>query len=1853
MFKHSFQWKVVMVYTLVLTLILPGVFVPVNQASANGNMNLLSAVNNNLDRNLNTVIFANGKYTAVGEKGNIIQSTSGLDWTRVNTGASNAKTSWRSLVYANNMYVAVGVETNASAKARLITSSDGEHWTDRSAVIDGSILQKAVYIEGKFYVVGGKWHASDRNQDIGIIYSSSDGENWTLWSSMPKIWPSSSTTSTTFYLMDLAYISGRYVVGGNVFGGYAYSNNGISWTNGFRGSNSLSSFSIYNEKLYMIENYHDGYSSSDGITFTADPSYNDTLGTTLIGTTLYRFGKAGKLDTSADNGVSWSSQPKITNIDIKSLASNGTGIALVTSAPNSLVVTADKSTWKKTAANLQSIAYSGSSWVVAGQTVYNNTLTDSMILHSSSGWDSLHANDQLKPKDHFSKVAFGNNMFVAMGSQIGTSTDGEHWTLNDLPAGVTGKVQALTYGVTGGFLGITDTGNTLTSSDGVLWTKGSDLPASASVSNVKYVNGIYVAVGYQTLLKSNQLGNNWVSVDDPDDNIVDNYYNLNDIIYDNGSFKIVGSDENSNPIVLETVGSLDRASTWVKHAVDNTHYSDMKSIAYGTGLYVTAGVLYDASGAEHYIVYSSSDLVNWTPYDESTLGINGESLSAVYYQDGMFYITGSDNARIVFGDAAPISNITDLSSVLGMADNAPGGGDGSTTGTAISWILHVPNMSSTLGLSDLSLLDSQAKVELFSSSDYSSGSVSGNTTIPLTAGGSTTAYIKVTAADNVSTKYYAVTVNREPTPETTPNAAINYTDEQLTGLVLNASYSINGASTVADASGHITINGSWIGTTLSIIKTGNGTTTTDSSVQTLVLPSRPAIPSGVNKTDETSNGAQDGTITQVTDLMEYKKDVDVTWTAIVGTSVTGLAPATYEVRIKATSSDFASLATPVTVGSFSATPETTPNAAINYTDEQLAGLVPNASYSINGASTVADASGHLTINGSWIGTTLSIIKTGNGTTTTDSSAQTLVLPSRPAIPSGLNKTDETSNGAQDGTITQVTDLMEYKKDVDVTWTAIVGTSVTELAPAIYEVRIKATSSDFASLATPVTVGSFSATPETTPNAAINYTDEQLTGLVPNASYSINGASTVADASGHITINGSWIGTTLSIIKTGNGTTTTDSSVQTLVLPSRPAIPSGVNKTDETSNGAQDGTITQVTDLMEYKKDVDVTWTAIVGTSVTGLAPATYEVRIKATSSDFASLATPVTVGTIGSIPAAPNVTADDQNNLILGLDTTMEYQIDNGAYVLFNGANVPNLSGTHTVKVRIAANGPTPAGAEKTIQFTANPATGLNLLAQDPTGSNNNGKTLITVSPAIQNIEHHFVYRNIGSSSINIPAVGETSAGYERLPANGLVNAANGDRIIVAEVDGDGKIVKFGWTSSVVQNETAPGNNTPEIPVVTSPPSGGGTASNPSSSNSANTGNEDVIVIVNGQAENAGKSRTTDMNGIKTTLLTVDPVKLKAKLDSEGSRAIVTIPVRSAANVIIGELNGESIKNMEDSSATLVLQTEQASYTIPASQINIDAIATTLGNTLQLKDMVIRITIAESSKTINELATNAAVQGGFTIIGSPVDFTLTGSYQDQTVETQNFNVYVERKIKLSSQIDPNRITTGIVVETDGKVRHVPTKVVLEQGTYYAKINSLTNSSYGIVWNPKTFADVENHWAKAAVNDMASRMVINGINDAAFNPNEAITRAEFAAIIVRGLGLKLGKGSQPFNDVTSKDWYFSAIKTAASYELINGFADGTFRPNDTITREQAMTLIARAMKLTGLAEQYTNLESDQILSIFKDATNAGNWAKNDIALTIKAGLISGRGEDRLAAKANVTRAEVAALIQRLLLKSDLI
>ncbi|MGG4144945.1 Ig-like domain-containing protein [Paenibacillus algorifonticola] len=436
--------------------------------------------------------------------------------------------------------------------------------------------------------------------------------------------------------------------------------------------------------------------------------------------------------------------------------------------------------------------------------------------------------------------------------------------------------------------------------------------------------------------------------------------------------------------------------------------------------------------------------------------------------------------------------------------------------------------------------------------------------------------------------------------------------------------------------------------------------------------------------------------------------------------------------------------------------------------------------------------------------------------------------------------------------------------------------------------------------------------------------------------------------------------------------------------------------------------------------------------------------------------------------------------------------------------------------------------------------------------------------------------------------------------------------------------------------------------------SSGGNGTSGSSAIGGQVALEGFRVIVNGKEyDQIAAGNTTKQDGKSILTATVDTNKLTAQLAKEGGHSTIIIPVASvSADKVSTVLTGDAVKAMENNEAILEVRTINGNYKLPASEIAIDSLSSLLGVQVKLTDIVVQVDIAKSNDASIQLVKNTAGKDGFSVVLPPVDFTVTASYNGKTVVVDKFSSYVQREIPLPAGIDLSKITTATVLLEDGTVYHVPTYVTQHDKNYYAVVSSLTNSTYTLIWNPITFADVVGHWSQDAVNDMGSRIIVKGIDETHYNPNAAITRSEFSAIIVRALGLAENGKTTAFNDVLSGDWYMGAVAKAQEYGIIKGYEDGAFRPNKTITRQEAMVMLERAMKLTGLNTTVSEAEAASALASFTDGTAVDAWAKQAVAATINSGLVQGR-DAGLKPTSNITRAETAVIVQRMLIKAELI
>lgn len=142
------------------------------------------------------------------------------------------------------------------------------------------------------------------------------------------------------------------------------------------------------------------------------------------------------------------------------------------------------------------------------------------------------------------------------------------------------------------------------------------------------------------------------------------------------------------------------------------------------------------------------------------------------------------------------------------------------------------------------------------------------------------------------------------------------------------------------------------------------------------------------------------------------------------------------------------------------------------------------------------------------------------------------------------------------------------------------------------------------------------------------------------------------------------------------------------------------------------------------------------------------------------------------------------------------------------------------------------------------------------------------------------------------------------------------------------------------------------------------------------------------------------------------------------------------------------------------------------------------------------------------------------------------------------------------------------------------------------IFSTTNLSgqYAAVYNHKTFRDIsDSHWAKFIVEVLTSKGVINGVTETEFRPDQTVTRADFALLLVRALGLSAAEGNS-FADVSPNDYFYEGLMTAQKLGVVTGQTDGLYHPHDSISRQEMFVMAARALKAAEVWESNTTASS---------------------------------------------------------------
>ena len=370
-----------------------------------------------------------------------------------------------------------------------------------------------------------------------------------------------------------------------------------------------------------------------------------------------------------------------------------------------------------------------------------------------------------------------------------------------------------------------------------------------------------------------------------------------------------------------------------------------------------------------------------------------------------------------------------------------------------------------------------------------------------------------------------------------------------------------------------------------------------------------------------------------------------------------------------------------------------------------------------------------------------------------------------------------------------------------------------------------------------------------------------------------------------------------------------------------------------------------------------------------------------------------------------------------------------------------------------------------------------------------------------------------------------------------------------------------------------------------------------------------------------------------------------------------TITVSTTNNTI--GLKGDTIQQVTSSGKNLEIKLNSVKIIIPPGTINIAGNlaatinATVLGSSAAASSVQYLAAGQQLLGSVYEI--NCVSQTNSSGLNLEKAVTVTLSYSAANVTNINQDLldiyyYDENKktwVAMNGKIDKDKKTITFTTTHFSKYAIVATTSSTSKNgsstTETPKTETPPPSPEPTTTGAEKFTDLKGHWAAAEVGAAVKLGIASGMSPTRFAPDQNITRAQFATLLTRAIGLKNTASIQSrFNDVTADAWYFHAVNSAAEAGLVSGYSPSTFGPDDLITREQMAVMIRNALA-------YKNKQVNSgasVLDKFKDRGQISSWAMPGVSTAVDQGIITGRSATTIAPRQNATRAEGTAMILRM-------
>lgn len=245
------------------------------------------------------------------------------------------------------------------------------------------------------------------------------------------------------------------------------------------------------------------------------------------------------------------------------------------------------------------------------------------------------------------------------------------------------------------------------------------------------------------------------------------------------------------------------------------------------------------------------------------------------------------------------------------------------------------------------------------------------------------------------------------------------------------------------------------------------------------------------------------------------------------------------------------------------------------------------------------------------------------------------------------------------------------------------------------------------------------------------------------------------------------------------------------------------------------------------------------------------------------------------------------------------------------------------------------------------------------------------------------------------------------------------------------------------------------------------------------------------------------------------------------------------------------------------------------------------------------------------------------------DYETLVKWWSDVVKGTNVDLYIGQGIykgEVANQIDTQLAINKKYSSVKGSVYYTTEDIMNNIGDCRNKIKNF------LIEN-KIPQDIKGHWAYDSIKQFIEKGYISGYEDKTFKPNNSITRAEFVKIVNKVFNFT-EQGGENFKDIEPGKWYYEDICIGVRVGYINGYEDGTFRPNEPISREEAASIISTI----------TNLSGNSSLK-FVDDNKIGAWAKSSVYALAENKIMTGYEDNTFRPKNKITRAEAVATLSR--------